>query len=215
MNIALQSLMGRPDLPNLVAELNDQLRQEQERRDGFLQDLTPDVKAEFIAGEAIFHSPAKAVQIETTGRLFMLLKMHVTERALGKVLFEKALVHLTRNDYEPDILYFGLEKASRITPEQMLFPAPDFIAEVLSQSTEHRDRGVKFVDYANHGVGEYWLIDTDNRAIEQYRLVDQKYELFQKLKSGSIDSLVVTDFEVPIAAIFDDAHCTTTLRRRD
>ena len=41
----------------------------------------------------------------------------------------------------------------------MKYPAPDFIAEILSPSTDERDRGIKFEDYAAHGVGEYWLLD--------------------------------------------------------
>ena len=49
-------------------------------------------------------------------------------------------------------------------------PAPDFIAEILSDSTASVDRGVKFQDYAAHGVGEYWIVDPVQQTIEQYRL---------------------------------------------
>ncbi len=142
-----------------------------------------------------------------TGRLYKMLDRHVLKHQLGEVFFEKALVHLSRNDYEPDVLFYESHKAAQITPEQLLFPPPDFIAEVLSDSTESRDRGVKFADYAVHGVAEYWLIDTAQRFVEQYQLDGQVYKLFQKLHAGSISSLVVPGFEIPLASLFDDqAH---------
>ena len=126
---------------------------------------------------------------------------------LGEVLIEKALVRLTRNDYEPDVLFYGKDKALQITPDQMLFPAPDFIAEILSDSTESRDRGIKFQDYAMHGVAEYWIVDADEEFVEQYTLVDQHYKLLRKLDSGVLTGVAVAGLEVPVAAIFnDDAH---------
>ena len=212
MDTVLEPLMNRPDLPQLVATLNEQMQRERESREAFLRDLTPDMKAEFIGGERVLHSPARAAHIQATGRLYMMLKLHVMNHDFGEVLFEKALVHLTRNDYEPDILFFCKEKAAKITPDQMLFPAPDFIVEVLSESTENRDRGIKFVDYASHGVAEYWIVDAKEKSVEQYLIDNGKYELSQKLKSGNIASVVVTGCEIPIAAIFDEEAHRTTLK---
>lgn len=88
----------------------------------------------------------------------------------------------------------------------MGFPAPDFVVEVLSASTEASDRGVKFEDYARHGIREYWIIDCDEKTVEQYVLRDNetRYYLAQKLAGGMIASLVISGFEIPVAAIFDD-----------
>lgn len=204
MHAILEPLLSRPDLPQLVAMLNDQLQQERQRREIFIRDLAPDQKAEFIAGETVLHSPATAEHILVTGRLHVLLKMHVLKHGLGEVFVEKALVHLTRNDYEPDVLFFGPDKAAQVAPDQMLFPAPDFIAEVLSDSTEARDRGIKFDDYALHDVSEYWIIDASERTVEQYSLLNKQYKLKQKLAAGTISSLVVPGFEIPIAALFEN-----------
>jgi Uma2 family endonuclease len=64
---------------------------------------------------------------------------------------------------------------------QMRFPAPDFIAEILSPSTEENDRNIKSTDYAAHGVSEYWIIDPAYRIVEQY--------LLEKNRFGHIDKL--------------------------
>lgn len=208
---ALQSLFERPDLPRIAQTINETLDRERQRREQFRRELTPSVKAEFIAGETIMHSPAKAKHLRATRRLVALADAFVPRKQLGEVFSEKALICLTRNDYEPDVVFFERSKADQFQDDQMQFPAPDFVAEVLSDSTEQRDRGVKFDDYADHGVREYWIIDCDEKSVEQYRLEDGAYKLAQKVTQSEIESLVIGGFRIPIAAIFDDRQYKAAL----
>ena len=113
------------------------------------------------------------------------------------------MISLTRNDYEPDLCYFRAERAAEFTAQQRRFPAPDFIVEILSPSTAAVDRGVKFEDYAAHGVEEYWLVDPTQGVMEQYLLQGGEYELVFKADSGLLRS-VVAGFVVPVAALFDE-----------
>ena len=46
--------------------------------------------------------------------------------------------------------------------------APDLVVEVLSPSTSKNDRMRKKAVYEACGVREYWLVDPNNRTIEQY-----------------------------------------------
>lgn len=202
----LESIFASPELPKIAEAINSKLAAEREARAKFRRELNPSVKAEFIAGEVLMHSPAKAKHLRVTRRLLKLLDTFVHKQGLGEVFSEKALICLTRNDYEPDLVFFGTEKAAAFGPDHMEFPAPDFVVEVLSESTASRDRGVKFEDYAQHGIGEYWIIDCDERTIEQYVLRgdETQYYLAQKLAGGSIASTVVSGFEIPVAAVFDD-----------
>ena len=201
----MASLMSRPNLPSIAESINTTLRDEQRRREQFRNDLTPSVKAEFIAGDVIMHSPAKAKHLRVTDNLVSLLRHFVIAKDLGEVFTEKALICLTRNDYEPDVCFFGSEKAAAIDGETMQFPAPDFVVEVLSESTTFRDRGVKGDDYGLHGIKEYWIIDCDERTIEQYliRSGETKYYLARKLTDGEIESVVVSGFRIPVIALFD------------
>ena len=86
----------------------------------------------------------------------------------------------------------------------MRFPAPDFIVEVLSESTEKNDRGVKFVDYAFHGVREYWIVDPKRKTVEQYLLEEGETEftLFEKLSHGTVISKAIEGFEISLDQIF-------------
>ena len=132
---------------------------------------------------------------------------------LGSVKAEKALVKLSRNDFEPDICFFKKEKSDLFQKNTMFFPAPDFVVEIVSDSTERRDRGVKMADYALHGVSEYWIIDADKEIIEQYVLVGDQYDLHLKLNSGEISSKAVPGFTIPVKAIFDKTENLATLQK--
>ena len=143
-----------------------------------------------------------------------LLSNFARVRGLGTVKVEKCLCVFPRNDYEPDIVFFGREKAEELTPDTLKFPVPDLVIEVLSSSTEGRDRGVKFEDYATHGVGEYWIVDTVKECVEQYRQsAGEGYELVLKSSTGELRSEVIEGFAVPIRAMFDEEENVAALRK--
>jgi Uma2 family endonuclease len=150
----LGEVLGSHELPFVVRELEAVLAAERERREKFYDWLTPSTKAEFINGEVIVHSPATFGQIRATGNLFSLLHTYVQRHHRGATTLGKALISLSRNDYRPDICFFGTGKEALLRPETTHFPAPDFMVEVLSESTEQRERTVKMQDYALHGVAE-------------------------------------------------------------
>lgn len=208
----LQRLLQSPRLKLYAREIEDTLADEAERRQAFYAQLSEGDKAEFINGEVVMHSPVKYRHNKVGGNLYRLLSSYAMVQDLGYVGYEKILISLTRNDYEPDICFFAAEEAERFTADPMNFPAPSFIVEVLSDSTEERDRGVKFDDYAAHGVQEYWIIDPTTEIVEQYLLVGDQYELAIKANSGQLRSLTVTGFEIPVRALFDDGINIATLR---
>lgn len=103
----------------------------------------------------------------------------------------------------PDICFFSAEKARDFTDEQMQFPAPDFVVEILSESTKERDRGIKMRDYAAHKIPEYWIIDPKEKTIEQYGLKDKHYELHQKVAEGKVTSLIIKGFSIALTDLFE------------
>lgn len=217
MSIALlKKLMDAPDLPQLIAQANSQLLEEKERRKEFREWVTPAVKAEFINGEVILHSPVKRGHLRYSGLLFMLLNTHVIVKNLGETSYDKGMIALSRNDYEPDLCFWGNEKAQHFTNDTMLHPAPDFVVEVLSKKTAKIDRTVKFVDYALHGIVEYWIIDPWAQTIEQYWLQAipaNEYALVAKWRKGDrINSRAVEGFSIPVAAVFDKDACSEALK---
>jgi Uma2 family endonuclease len=208
----LYELMRSPRLAILREKIDFALGEEQRQREHFIETVREDQKAEFINGEVVVQSPAKYQHTTTVTHLLTLLHAFVSARGLGVAGTEKMLVSLSRNDYEPDMCYFSESKAALFTGDQMRFPAPDLVVEVLSPSTEHTDRTIKFEDYAAHGVGEYWIIDPETESVEQYALAGERYELAMKSRSGQLTSVVVPGFEIPVRAIFDKDENLKTLK---
>ncbi len=209
---AFEQLLASPRLQLYAQKIGDVLAREAQRRQDFYAQLSDSDKAEFINGEVIFHSPVRLRHNRTAKRLLTLLDAYVLQHELGYVGFEKILISLTRNDYEPDICFFDNRKASLFAPDQMRFPSPDFVVEVLLDSTAERDRGIKFDDYAAHEVSEYWIIDPVSETVEPYRLVGQDYELVVKAQNGTLRSVAVSGFTIPVRAIFDDREQRQALR---
>jgi len=210
----LEPFLHSPRLPDIAAVFNERLREEAERREQFYEEMSDDQKVEFIDGEVVMHSPARNRHLTTKLALAKLLDTFVELHDLGAVRDEKCLCVFPRNDYEPDIVYFGAAKASRFQSQTMKFPVPDFAVEVLSDTTEHRDRGVKFEDYEAHGVQEYWIIDPaeGREIVEQYLLERGSFQLRLKSGSGEIASQVIPNFRIPIRAIFDPKENLATLK---
>ncbi len=199
----LEKILKQPDAPQLAEQLQNVLQEEKKRRVAFYNEINEQQKAEFINGEVIIHSPVKRPHNEISVNLVKLLDTFVVKYDLGFVGIEKIMISLTRNDYEPDICFFRKEISETFEPEQVLFPAADLIIEILSKKTARKDRGVKFEDYQNHGVKEYWIIDPKKKMVEKYLLQDSKYELVFKADIGDIESTVLQGFSIPIEAIFD------------
>lgn len=208
-----QELLQAPELALYQEQIQLRLEEERTLRMKFRDDLSPERKAEFINGDIVVHSPTTTRHTLVRMHLSRLLSTYVGIRRLGIVLDEKILIALTRNDYEPDVLFYGSEKANNIKPAQLIFPPPDFIAEVLSETSAARDRGVKFRDYAAHGVAEYWLLDPETETLEQYELDQNAYALRLKATMGVARSFAVDGFEILVRALFDPEENLRALRK--
>ncbi|MBI5653382.1 MAG: Uma2 family endonuclease [Chloroflexi bacterium] len=207
----VRELARSPLLPFVEQRLHALMMDEQKRRAEFHRavdagDPRYDGKSiEFINGEVIELMAVQNKHANAGENLFVLLRVWVNRDSLGQVNHEKIMISLSRNDYEPDICFWIKAKVAAFKPNQTRFPAPDFIVEVLSPSTKEIDRGIKFKDYAAHGVGEYWIVDPERETIEQYFLKDEEYILSDALSEGMITNRVIAGFQIPVRAIFDTA----------
>ena len=205
MQVSPETILEMPNAVLLVDKVKSRLDDERKQRRHFYK-IVEDKTIEFINGSFLQHLPSKLMEVSANNALLSLLDTFVMKNRLGCIGHNKLLVSLSRNDYMPDICFFGNAKAKNFKPEQTQFPAPDFVVEVLSDSTTKNDRETKFQDYAAHGVGEYWIVDADEQTVEQYFLQNEQYELSLKAKDGAIESVVLPNFKIPIRAIFDETE---------
>jgi len=206
MRHTISEFLAAPDLPLKIKRAAFALEQEGKLREHFRDAILPHEKGEFINGEIIMHSPARHAHNHVSSLISSILGTYVRSKSLGIIVYEKALCGFSRNDYEPDIVWFAPGKAAGITPSTMVYPIPDLIVEILLSSTESRDRGVKFEDYAAHGVKEYWLVDPDGWTLEQYLLPDNAdhFRAEGKFATGDFSPFSFPGLTIPLAAFFED-----------
>jgi Uma2 family endonuclease len=199
----LNHLHESPDALIAINHFQEYLKTETQKRQEFYDLVHENMKAEFIQGEIVLHSPVKMRHWNVSTNLLSALHIYVRDNDLGKVGAEKVMIHLSRNSYEPDIVFFRKEISQTFKEDEMLFPAPDLVVEILSDSTRSRDYGIKFRDYETHKVGEYWIIDADAQTLEQYVLHDNKFILQHKFEQkGTLISLIINGFRLEIESIF-------------
>ncbi len=67
---------------------------------------------------------------------------------------------------EPDLAVYAAPESADLSWREM--PPPLLVIEILSRSTQRRDRHRKRPAYLAHGVGEVWTIDAKRRTIERW-----------------------------------------------
>jgi len=210
----LEPLLRSPKLPAYIQQLEEALAKEQRLRDQFYEIYPTSVQAEFLNGVITQAAPPSPQHAEAAANLVALVQAYVGSHDVGVVNSSPMLISLTRNDYQPDLCFWLKARAATFAPNLDRFPAPNFVAEVLSPATEAIDRGLKFEDYAAHNVDEYWLIDPEHQSVEQYALEGSHYQLVVKTDDGALQSHVIPGFVISTRAIFDPAqrdHALQTL----
>ena len=77
--------------------------------------------------------------------------------------------------------------------------------EVLSPSTERTDRGRKRTLYKEKAVPEYWIVDTDERAVERCRPDDSPVEMLTESLEWQPDR-DVSPLVIDLTGYFDRVH---------
>src|SRR6266511_5541938 len=85
------------------------------------------------------------------------------------------------SDYDaviPDLAFVRNERWDQVVTGEKFTGALDLVIEVISPGAENRDRDllVKRQLYGKYGVSEYWIVDSENRLVEVFRLIDDRLE---------------------------------------
>ena len=180
------------------------LRRREEAKQQFVDELSPEVKAEWIAGEPVFHSPARHAHNAARSGIETILKLHCSTDPRVFVCSEKAMMRILDDLYEPDVAVWL--NGGDFADEMVLYPPCDLVVEILSKKTAATDRGRKFRNYAKAGILEYWIVDADKHTVEQFEHQDGVYAARETVRVGRrITSLAVPGFTCDVDAFFGQA----------
>jgi len=153
---------------------------------------------EVIRGRLCMAPAPKPRHQFSLGELYLAFRRFIDEGDLGAVLLAPIDVVLSKlaTPVQPDLAFIRKQRLGLITDDLVDGP-PDLIVEVLSPSNWMTDRRDKYEVYAEAGVGEYWIVDPDERKIEVFVLEEGGYRLFDQkgpgetIRSHSLDGLEV------------------------
>ena len=162
-----------------------------------------DKRYELLDGELVM-APApgelhQSVSIWLGSKLFQF----VAENRLGKVYSAPFDVVLSDFDVvQPDLVFVSNERTGIIT-DANLQGAPDLVVEILSPSTAERDKTFKYALYAEHGVGEYWMVDTDAKTITVLLLGERGFAVEGIYGEGeTLESPTLRGFALDLGDVF-------------
>jgi Uma2 family endonuclease len=84
----------------------------------------------------------------------------------GWLILDEPELHFGNDVLVPDLAGWRRERMPEAPSDAYITPAPDWVCEVLSPSTEALDRGKKLRIYAREGVAHAWLVDPLRRTLE-------------------------------------------------
>lgn len=93
----------------------------------------------------------------------------------GWIILDEPELHLGEDIVVPDLAGWRRERMPHVDDVAYFTLAPDWVCEVLSKSTEKRDRVDKPKIYAAAGVRYRWLVHPILRTLEAMRLHDGKW----------------------------------------
>jgi Uma2 family endonuclease len=112
------------------------------------------------------------------------------------------------SDYDaviPDLAFVRHERWEQVVTGEKFTGALDVVVEILSPGSQNRKRDLsaKRQLYAQYGVAEYWIVDSENRSVLIFHLRDQTLEEVATLHhEDELSSPMLPGFRLRVSDIF-------------
>jgi len=166
-----------------------------------LEENNPDTRYEYLDGYVYMMSGGSANHATISGNIYAILKSFLRGGPC-RVYNSDMKVRVSEKRYfHPDVTV-TCDPRDRGTAD--LIQSPRLVIEVLSPSTEARDRGRKLQCYlACPSIEEYLLVDTRSMRIEIYRK-EQKKWVYDAFEAGDEVELITLSVRFPVADAYED-----------
>jgi Uma2 family endonuclease len=112
----------------------------------------------------------------------------------GWIFMTEPELHLDEHTVVPDLAGWRRERLPKLPDTAWIETPPDWVCEVLSPSTQRRDRTDKLAIYAACGVRHCWYVDPLAQTLEVFALQGDKWLLAATFKDA--DPVSAPPFEV-------------------
>ena len=104
----------------------------------------------------------------------------------GWIILDEPELHLTEDVLVPDLAGWRRERMPEIPDAAAFDLPPDWVAEVLSPSTEATDRAGKLPIYAREHVEHVWFIDPRLQTLEAFAPIEGGYRVLGMWRGTAI-----------------------------
>jgi len=161
---------------------------------------------ELIEGE-LFVSRAPGIPHQRVVlNLEIILSNYLREHPIGILVPGAGAIFSDYDAVIPDLAFVRNERWDQVVTGEKFTGALDLVIEVTSPGAENRRRDllVKRQLYGKYGAAEYWVVDSDNRQIEVYRLQNQRLESAGTFKnSDELETPLLPGFKLAVNTIFN------------
>jgi Uma2 family endonuclease len=166
----------------------------------YIYSLPDGVRAELIDGVVYDIAFPNTIHQILIGRLTSSLINHIDSKGgtctVCPAPFAVFLKKDKKNYLEPDIsVICDKDKLD----ERGCNGAPDFIIEIVSNSSKKLDYGIKCLKYRNSGVREYWIVNPSTRTVNVYDFEHDDENSDFYMFDDEITSCLFTDFTIRLA----------------
>jgi Uma2 family endonuclease len=160
------------------------------------------IRHEYVNGELFAMTGGTIPHNDIALNLYTALRPHLrTKGCRINVADVKVQISPVSPYYYPDVI---VSCDPRDLNARKFFQHPNLIVEVLSPSTEARDRGEKFIYYQTiPSLKEYLLINSEKISVECYRRGEGRMWLYYPYGVGEVVTLTSIEFECAIALLYD------------
>jgi Uma2 family endonuclease len=176
-----------------------------------LERTSHDTKHEYIDGHVYAMAGGTLAHSHVGTNVLIALRTALTRRSCSAYNSDVAArLSPTRYTY-PDVTV-TCDERDQPTNEQREIQTPHVIVEVLSDTTERYDRGLKFAYYrACPTIQEYVLVSTTYQSVEVYRRTPEGWTSYQVYSPGDTIHLSSIDVHLPFAAFYEFSNVPETL----
>ena len=150
---------------------------------------------ELIEGELFVSRAPRLFHQIVVSNIIALVRPFLDRNPIGMIVPGPGVIFSKFSGVIPDLVFISNEQRANIASGDKVTGAPALVIEILSPGADNarRDRIAKRQLYAQYGVKEYWIVDSEKRAIEVYILVGE----ILKLSAAFTDQDEITSSMLP------------------
>jgi Uma2 family endonuclease len=166
-----------------------------------LEENHPDTRYEYLDGYVYMMSGGSANHAAISGNIYAILKSTLRGGSCRAYNSDMKVRVSEKRYFHPDVTV-SCDPRDRGTTD--VLQSPRLVVEVLSPSTEARDRGRKLQCYlACPSVEEYLLVDSRSMRIEIYRKERRKW-VYEAFEADDEVELATLGVRFPLADAYED-----------